>query len=467
MSYINQKLLEFENYLVNRNVAIIGLGVSNCPLIEYLYQKKARITVFDEKEKQEIPEEIIKKINQYSIKYNFGKDCLSKLIDFDLIFRSPSCMPYKEELQKEVERGAIVTTEIELLLEMCPCKTIGITGSDGKTTTTTLIHEIIKRGGYTCYLGGNIGVPLFTKLSDIKPEDILILELSSFQLIGMKISTYISVITNISPNHLNIHSNYQEYIESKKNIFKYQNKNSILVLNYDNDITKECAKQANGKVVFFSSETKLNDGFIVDDNIIKECNNNLRKHILNTKDVHLRGVHNYQNICAALAATKTLVDEELAVEAITTFTGVEHRLEFVREIEGVKWYNDSVSSSPSRTIAGLNSFDEDIVLIAGGYDKNLDYEPLAKPIVDKVTKLILIGPTSKKILDTVSEELKHQNKKLEIYQCTEFSKVISTAYKVAKKGEIILFSPASTSFDLFKNFAHRGETFKKLVNDIK
>ena len=375
-------------------------------------------------------------------------------------------MPTVPELVEEAKRGAIVTTEIELLMKLCPGKVIGITGSDGKTTTTTLIYEILKQNGYNCYLGGNIGTPLFTKLSEMTPDDIVVLELSSFQLMGMEISPEISVITNITPNHLNVHSSYEEYIDAKKSIYKYQDEKGILVLNYDNPVTKNLDKEANGKVIFFSSKHKLDDGIILDDNIIKECNDKLRRHILNTNSVNLRGTHNYENICAALAATKTLVDIEDAINVVKNFSGVQHRLEFVREIDGVKWYNDSIGTSPTRTIAGLNSFSEKIVLIAGGYDKHLDYTPIAKPILENVSKLILIGDTAPKIFDAVKEEAEKQNIDLPIYMCDKFEDIISTAKKIAKPGEIVLFSPASASFDMFKNFEERGNKFKELVNNL-
>ena len=364
MEYKNKKLEEFNEYIRFRKIAIIGLGVSNIPLIDYLYEKKARVTVFDDREKEKIPSEILKKINEYQFETSFGKDNLKKLKNFDIIFRSPSCMPTKPELKEEEKRGALVTTEIEMLMQMCPSKIIGVTGSDGKTTTTSLIYSILKKAGYNTYLGGNIGTPLFTKLSEMKPEDMVVLELSSFQLMEMKISPHIGVITNITPNHLNIHKDYQEYIDAKKNIFKYQNENNKIILNYDNEITRNCAKEAKSKVVFFSGKEKLENGFIVDGKIIKECNDGIRKHILDTKDILLRGEHNYENVATALAATKDLVEQEIAVNAIKEFKAVEHRLEFVREINKVKWYNDSVSSSPTRTIAGLNSFEEEIVLIA-------------------------------------------------------------------------------------------------------
>ena len=466
MSFINKKLEEFNEYIRFRKVAVIGLGVSNMPLLEYLYEKKAQVTVFDERTMDEIPSETINKINTYEFSYSFGKNCLEKLNGFNIIFRSPSCLPTRTELQKETERGAIVTTEVEMLMEMCPCKIVGVTGSDGKTTTTSLINAILKKAGYKTFLGGNIGTPLFTKLPEMEPNDIVVLELSSFQLMNMHISPDIAIITNITPNHLNIHKDYQEYIDAKKCIFKNQNEKGILILNYDNDITRECAKEANSNVVFFSSKVKLDNGFIVDGNIIKECNDKVRKHILNTDEVILRGNHNFQNIATALAATKTLVDTDIAVQAIKEFKPVEHRIEFVKEIDGVKWYNDSASSSPTRTISGINAFKENIILIAGGYDKNLEYEPLAKPVVDKVSTLILIGQTAEKIYDVVKNESEKENKKINIYMCDTLEQTIEIAKKSAKKGDVVLFSPASASFDMFKNFADRGHKFKDLVNKI-
>ena len=466
MSYINKKLIELNNYLKNRKVAIIGLGVSNIPLLDYMHNVGAKVTVFDNRIIEDIPKDTMKKITDYAMEFSLGPNNLSKLEGFDIIFRSPSCLPTVPELQKEVERGAILTSEIEMLMKLCPGKVIGVTGSDGKTTTTTLIYEILKANGYNCYLGGNIGTPLFTKLSEMTPDDIIVLELSSFQLMGMEISPSISVITNISPNHLNVHSSYEEYIDAKKNIFKYQDKDGIIVLNYDNAITKAAAKEANGKVVFFSSKTKLEDGIILDGDIIKECKDKLRRHILSTNTVALRGVHNYENICASIAATSSLVKVEDAVKAVKDFKGVQHRLEFIREIDGVKWYNDSIGTSPTRTIAGLHSFDERIVLIAGGYDKHLDYTPIAKPILEKVDSLILIGDTAPKIFDAVKEEAEKQGKDIKIYMCDEFKNTVLVAKKVAKPGQIVLFSPASASFDLFRNFEERGNKFKELVNNI-
>ena len=466
MKFINKKLIELNEFLQKSKIAIIGLGVSNIPLLEYMYNLKANVTVFDDRQIEKIPKDILDTVTKYGFEFIYGTNSLNELHGFDIIFRSPSCMPTKEELRLEQKRGAIITTEIEMFMKVFPGKIIGVTGSDGKTTTTSLIYEILKNNGYNCYLGGNIGIPLFTKLKEMCPEDIAVLELSSFQLIGMDVSPDISVITNITPNHLNIHSSYEEYIESKKNIFKYQNEDGILVLNYDNDITRECKNEAEGKVILYSSQTKLDDGIILDNNLIKECKDKLRRHILNTDELILRGRHMYENACAAIAATSVFVEPEKAAKVIKSFRGVEHRLEFVRELNGVKWYNDSIASSPTRTIAGLNSFNERITLIAGGYDKNLDYTPLAKPILDKVDNLVLIGQTAGKIFNSVKEEAEKEEKDIKIYMCDTLENAILLSKKITSVGSIVLLSPASASFDMFKDFAHRGNKFKELVNNL-
>ena len=466
MEYINEKLIELNEFLKKSKVAIIGLGVSNIPLLDYMYNLKANVTVFDDREIDKISKEVLDKVTEYSFDFSYGANSLNKLNGYDIIFRSPSCMPTKLELKAEEQRGAIITTEIEMFMKIFPGKVIGITGSDGKTTTTSLIYEILKNNGYNCYLGGNIGIPLFTKLNEMKPKDIAVLELSSFQLMNMQISPHISVITNITPNHLNIHSSYEEYIDAKKNIFKYQDEKGIVILNYDNDITRECKNEAEGKVIFFSSNTKLDDGIILDNFIIKECKNKLRRHIVNTDDLMLRGKHMHEDVCAAIAATSSLVNIEETIDVIKRFKGVEHRLEFVRELNGVKWFNDSIGTSPTRTIAGLYSFNQRITLIAGGYDKNLDYKPLAKPILENVDNLVLIGQTAGKIFDAVKEESEKQNKSIKIYMCDDFKETILTAKKVTKSGDIVLFSPASASFDMFKDFADRGNKFKELVNNL-
>ncbi len=465
MSYINRKLEEFNNWLKGKKVAIIGLGVSNLPLLDYMRKVQANVTVFDNKTEEKIDKNILEVLNKNGIEKHIGENYLSGLKGFDIIFKSPSCRPDLPEILAEVERGTRLTSEIELVMELAPCKIIAVTGSDGKTTTTSLIYEILKRK-YKCFLGGNIGLPLFTKIKEMEPEDIVVLELSSFQLMTMKKSPDIAVITNVTPNHLDIHKSYDEYIKAKMNIFANQNDKDILVLNYDNEITKSFIKKTNSKVRLFSSKEKLDNGLIFDDGIVKDVENGLRRHILKLKDTKLRGTHNAENICAAIAATKELVDMETQVDAIINFTGVNHRLEFVREIEGSKWYNDSIASSPTRTIAGLNSFDEDIVLIAGGYDKHLDYEPIAEPILKKVKTLILMGATANKINDVVTKKQEELNIKIPIYRVNSLEEAVKKAKELVKPGQILLFSPASASFDMFKNFEERGNKFKELVEKI-
>lgn len=465
MSFINTKLKDFEENLKNKKIAIIGLGVSNIPLIDYLHDFQAKITVFDKRNEEKIDKGVLEKIENYKISKNFGENYLSNLKDFDIIFKSPSCRPDLPEIEAEVKRGAILTSEIEKVLELAPCKIIAVTGSDGKTTTTSLIYETVKQK-YKAYLGGNIGIPLFTKIKEMQPEDIVVLELSSFQLMTMKKSPDIAVVTNVTPNHLDIHKSYEEYIEAKKNIFLNQNEDNTLVLNYDNEITKNFAKTAKSKVIFFSSKEKIENGVIYDDGIIKVSEDGLRRHLLKLKDTHLRGTHNAENICAAVAATKGLVQIEDQINAIKGFEGVPHRIEFVREINGSKWYNDSIASSPTRTIAGLNSFDEEIVLIAGGYDKHLDYEPIAKPILDKVKTLILLGQTSGKILNAVKEKQGELGIRIDIFKVDTLEEAVEKAKMEAKPNQVVLFSPASASFDMFKNFEERGNKFKELVKNL-
>ena len=465
MSFINTKLKDFEENLKNKKIAIIGLGVSNIPLIDYLHDFQAKITVFDKRNEEKIDKGVLEKIENYKISKNFGENYLSNLKDFDIIFKSPSCRPDLPEIEAEVKRGAILTSEIEKVLELAPCKIIAVTGSDGKTTTTSLIYEIVKQK-YKAYLGGNIGIPLFTKIKEMQPENVVVLELSSFQLMTMKKSPDIAVVTNVTPNHLDIHKSYEEYIEAKKNIFLNQNEDNTLVLNYDNEITKNFAKTAKSKVIFFSSKEKIENGVIYDDGIIKISEDGLRRHLLKLKDTHLRGTHNAENICAAVAATKGLVQIEDQINAIKGFEGVPHRIEFVREINGSKWYNDSIASSPTRTIAGLNSFDEEIVLIAGGYDKHLDYEPIAKPILDRVKTLILLGQTSGKILNAVKEKQEELGIKIDIYKVDTLEEAVEKAKMEAKPNQVVLFSPASASFDMFKNFEERGNKFKELVKNL-
>lgn len=445
---MNKKLEEFNKNLKGKKIAIIGLGVSNVPLIDYFKDIECEVSIFNEGD-------INVDLSSYNYNVYTGTDCLDNLVGFDIIFRSPSCLPNRKEILAEKARGCYVTSEVEEVLKLSPSKVIGVTGSDGKTTTTTLIDLVLRANGYKTFLGGNIGTPLFTKIKDMREEDVVVLELSSFQLMNMEVSPNISVITNITPNHLDKHTDFEEYINAKKCIYK--NNDGVLVINNDNEVTNKI--ESSREVRYFSRYNKTNAFYVIDGIIYFDG-----KEVFDTSKLHIRGVHNHENICACMSAIYDMVDINKSFEAISNFSGVEHRLEFVREINGVKWYNDSVSSSPTRTIAGLNSYDEEIVLIAGGYDKNLDYSPIGRPILDKVKVLILFGNTKKKIYDAVTG-LK-TNEDIEIYLCDILNEVVNKAYEVSKSGQVVLFSPASASFDMFKNFADRGIQFKNLVNKL-
>ena len=442
------------------------MGVSNLPLLDYFYDKNAKVTVFD---KNTPSDEIMEKINKYRYEVEIGEYNLSRLNGFDIVFRSPSVLPTREELVTAANKGAIITSEIEMVLKLAPCKIIGVTGTEGKTTTTSIIYEILKSSGKNCFLGGNIGKPIFTEIKNMKPEDIVVLELSSFQLMGMRVSPDISVVTNMYPDHLNIHSSYEEYQQAKKNIFLHQNENGVVILNYDNEITRKFADEVKSNLVYFSSLQKLKNGYVYDrkDETIKRYANGKSENILKKQEIKLRGIHNYENICAALAATASIVDEKSQIKAIKEFNGVEHRLEFVRELNGVKYYNDSIGTSPASTIAGLNAFDENIILLAGGSDKGLDYTEIGETIAKKVRVLLLTGPTAEKIENATKLAMNKAGKEtVEIIHCKDLQEAVSTANEKAKSGEIVLMSPASASFDAFKNFIERGIKFKEFVNNL-
>ncbi|MBO5143493.1 MAG: UDP-N-acetylmuramoyl-L-alanine--D-glutamate ligase [Clostridia bacterium] len=465
--YVNKDLEEFKQYIRGRKVAVMGMGISNTPLIKYLMDLDAVITVFDKKTEEELGKAKCEEYLMQGVNFSLGENYLDNLVGFDIIFRSPSMRPDTPALEKELDRGAILTSEIEMLIDLCPGKIIGVTGSDGKTTTTTLIYKMLQEEGYHCYLGGNIGIPLFAKIDEMRPDDIVVLELSSFQLMTLKKSPNISVVTNISPNHLDIHKDYREYIDAKRNIYMHQQKDDIVILNYDNEITKEFAETAPGRVRYFSTYTKLDDGVILDQNIIKICSNKIRTQIISSDNILLLGRHNVENACTAIAAVQGLVKAESIVKVLTTFKGVEHRNEFVRELNGVKWYNDSIGSSPSRTIAGLMSFKNKVILIAGGYDKHLDYEEMGKYVVDRTKALVLMGQTKEKIKIATEHALERSEIELPIIECSSLEEAVNKANEIAEEGDIVFFSPASASFDMFKNFEERGKKFKEIVNGLE
>lgn len=467
MMFVNEKLQEFERYIKGKKVALVGLDTSNVALIDYFAEIGANVTVFDYRNIDEIDKEILDKITARCINFSFGEHNLINLIGFDLIFRSPIYRPDCPEIKAESIRGAIITSEIEMVIDLCPGKVIGVTGSNGKTTTASLIYAILKEKGYDCFFGGDTGTSLLTRINEMKPECIVVLELSSFQLMDIQSSPEIAVITNMSKGCNDGHNSFDEYIKCKKNIFKYQSENGKVVLNYDNEITNEFASEVMGKVRFFSSKNKLDNGVIYDNGVIKSCEDGVRMHIMTIDDaISIYGIHNYENICAAVAATEDLADPYTQSRAITKFNGIEHRLELVRNINGVKWYDDSLGVTPTRTIAGLKAFKEKVVLISGGYDKHQDYKCIAKPIIENVSKLILTGPTADKIEEAVLEQLKEEKLEIPIYKFDTLEECVEKANKIANEKEIVLFSPASASLDMYTNLTEKGERFKKLVEEI-
>lgn len=465
---LNNKLDNFKSNIKNKKVAVLGIGVSHTPLIKYLYNLGVDITAFDKSDEDKL-RPVLDEFKGMNIKYSLGSSYLNNLKGFDIVFRTPGMRYDVPEILSAKEEGAEITSEMEVFFELCPAQIFAITGSDGKTTTTTLIYNMLKEQGYKCWLGGNIGIPLLSKIDEIKDSDKVVLELSSFQLHTMTKSPQVAVITNISPNHLDVHKSMDEYVSAKKNIFKYQSNEDKLILNYDNDITREFINEAEGKVVLFSRTNKVDNGAMLKDDTLIYKDSSGETEIVKAQDIVIPGVHNIENYLAAIAAVMDFVDKDTIKKVATTFKGVEHRIELIREINGIKFYNDSIASSPTRTIAGLNSFKDKVILIAGGYDKKIPYDVMGEVIAEKVKYLILIGQTGPKIEKALKDEVERSGKgsDIPVYNCSSLEEALEKAYSLASSGDIITMSPASASFDMFKNFEDRGNRFKELVNSIK
>jgi UDP-N-acetylmuramoylalanine--D-glutamate ligase len=468
-------IYDLRNRITGRKVAVLGIGISNFPLIEFLHKMGAeKIVGFDRSDSNELKKKLDELALKLPFEYHLGENYLSYLTDdFDEIYKTPVLRPDIPELARARERGAYVTSEMEEFLKHCPAKTYAVTGSDGKTTTTTILYlllsEAFKDKGTRIWLGGNIGKPLLPHLKEIYKEDIVVLELSSFQLHTMTKSPDVSVITNISPNHLDVHKSYEEYIDAKKNIYRYQNEDGIAVLNSGNDVTLSMMHEVNGKLRSFGFGIGSWDGaYSLNGKLYKKINGEITE-IMDTKDVLLPGNHNLENYMAAISAVCDVVSAKDIYNVATSFKGVEHRLEFVRELNGVKYFNSSIDSSPNRTMHALNVFnDKEVVLIAGGADKKIPYDSLGKALFEKVRVLILTGPTAKLIENAARDEYKRQGKEYDIvtYHCKNYEEAVECAWREAKSGEVVILSPASTSFDMFKNFEERGKTFKHLVNEL-
>lgn len=487
----SEKKEYFKDYIKSKNIAVIGLGKSNLPLINFLLKFTDKITAFDKLDKDNI-KDIVESLSKKGVSFSLGENYLENLKGFDIIYKTPGMHPQASFLKKEEEMGAIITSEMELFFDLCPAKIFGITGSDGKTTTTSIIYNILKEEGYNCYLGGNIGRPLIEDLEKIKEDDMVVVELSSFQLLTMKQSPHVSVITNITPNHLDVHTSMQEYIEAKMNIFikplAINSNKRHIVLNYDNAITnsfgknedecyaKECESYnkflesiEEDEFLFYSTRQNLESGIVLDKNWISLVKDEKITPVLDKNDICIPGIHNVENYMAAIGAVKEYVRLDSVRKVAKTFNGVEHRIEYVDNINGVSFFNDSIASSPVRTMAGLRSFEQKVILIAGGCDKKLDYMGLGFEMLDSVKNLILVGQTTNNILSSfeIAKKASGRGDDIGVFVETEFESAIKKAFEISEQNDIVLLSPASTSFDLFKNFEERGNVFKQIVNDLK
>ena len=444
---------EFFASLGGKRVAVLGLGVSNRPLVRLLLEFGCSVVGCDRTPREKLEEEVLE-LEKLGCKLHVGDRYLDG-VEADVVFRTPGMHPGNPAIQALKERGAEITSEMEVFFEVAPCHLIAVTGSDGKTTTTTLIAEMLRAAGKTVWLGGNIGTPLLPLARQMKKEDFAVAELSSFQLMDMRRSPQRALITNLAPNHLDIHKDMEEYVDAKKNIFRYQKEGDLLVLNADNPIT--ASLRGPGETKFFS---RLGEGDVcIRDGII--CRGDTP--VLPVSDILLPGVHNVENYMAAIAMVEGLAPDEDIRRVAKTFGGVEHRIELVRVKDGVRYYNDSIASSPTRTIAGLRSFPEKVILIAGGYDKHIPYDPLGPEICAHVKKLFLNGATGPKIREAVE---RCPGEKPEMADCPDFASAVKAAAEAAEPGDVVLMSPASAAFDQFKNFMVRGNYFKELVKEL-
>ena len=454
---MNQLLEEKIAAWRHRTIVVLGLGVSNRPLVRLLLENGCHVIGCDRTPREKLDAEVLD-LEAKGAELRVGDGYLDNL-PADLVFRTPGMHPNTPALAALRQRGAEITSEMEIFFEVCPCTLLAVTGSDGKTTTTTLIAKMLQAAGKTVWLGGNIGTPLLPQVNEMHPEDYAVVELSSFQLMDMRRSPHVAVVTNLAPNHLDIHKDMEEYVEAKKNIFRFQKAGDVLILNHDNAITDGFT--GNGATLKFSRRERTQGAWVEDGTIFV-----LGRPVLKTADILIPGVHNIENYMAAILAVQGLVEDETVRNVARTFGGVEHRIELVRVKDGVRYYNDSIASSPSRTIAGLRSFPEKVILIAGGYDKHIPYDVLGPEICAHVSKLFLGGATGEKIRQAVENAPEYEAGKPEIQDCGDFDHAFYAAVAAARPGDTVLMSPASAAFDQFKNFMVRGDHFKKLVMEL-
>ena len=455
-------LHEYIEDMRGKRIAIIGIGVSNTPLLKLLAAEGLRVAACDKRTREQMGEQA-EHLEQLGCELHLGADYLKDL-DADVIFRTPGLRPDVPEISACVQKGAVLTSEMEVFFRICPCPIIAVTGSDGKTTTTTIIAELLKKAGKRVWVGGNIGHPLLAEADTIRPTDWAVLELSSFQLMTMTHSPHIAVVTNLAPNHLDIHRDMAEYVAAKENIFRHQQPGDIAVFNLDNAITRELSAHAPGRALYFSRQAEPENGVFLRGDAVISRRDGRERQIMTTEDIRLPGVHNVENYMAAIAAVDGLVPDDVIRTFARAFNGVEHRIELVRTWHGVRFYNDSIASSPSRTIAGLRSFKEKVILIAGGYDKHIPFDVLGPEVVEHVKLLILCGATADKIRAAVEQAPGYRPGHPEILDVTPFQRAVETARDRAVPGDVVTLSPACAAFDQFKNFMERGKTFKAIVN---
>ena len=455
-------LREYIDRLRGRTVAVIGIGVSNTPLLRLLLREGIAVTACDRSSWEKLGA-LAGELEAAGAKLQLGDGYLQNLSQ-DVIFRTPGLRPDVPELEAARAKGSTITSEMEVFFEVCPCPIIAVTGSDGKTTTTTIIAQLLRAAGHTVHVGGNIGHPLLAEADTIRPTDWAVLELSSFQLMTMTHSPHIAVVTNLAPNHLDVHKSMEEYVWAKENIFRHQQPGDTAIFNLDNAITRQQALRAPGRALYFSRQAEPENGvFLRGDAVISRRDGHERQ-IMTSEDIRLPGVHNVENYMAAIAAVEGLVPDETIRTFARTFNGVEHRIELVRTWHGVRFYNDSIASSPSRTIAGLRSFKEKVILIAGGYDKHIPFDVLGPEVVEHVKLLILCGATADKIRAAVEQAPGYRPGHPEILDVTPFQRAVETARDRAVPGDVVTLSPACAAFDQFRNFMERGKTFKAIVN---
>ena len=463
---MDNRVLNFLNSLKNKKIALIGIGRSNLPLIKLFSSYGACVTACDKRSYDKLGE-YAQLAENYGAKLALGDNYLDNL-DVDIVLRTPGMKYYLDKLVEMRNNGVVVTSEMELFFDLCPCKIIAVTGSDGKTTTTTIISEMLKKAGKTVHLGGNIGKPLLPEIESISSDDIAVVELSSFQLISMRKSPDIAVVTNVEPNHLDVHKDMQEYVDSKKNIILHQNAFSTAVLNHDNVVSDGFSEDVRGTLRKFSKSKKVYNGCYLNGDEIVYSEFGKETVIMSRKDIKIPGMHNVDNYMTAICAVWGIVDKESIVSVAETFGGVAHRAEFVREIDGVRYYNDSIASSPTRTSSGtLSLYDDKIILICGGYDKNLDYTDLGVKICEKVKHLVLLGDTADKIEKAVKDAHNYEICGISIHRVGSMYDAVDVSRQLSENGDIVSLSPASASFDMYKDFEARGNHFKEIVNGLK